>query len=178
MNPPTMVSENETQGLTSYLLNLDAASLQAATQVRFLEQAGKGELSKPVLQQWLAQDRLYAQSYQRFAALLLANVELSSGPMRDVNEQIADLLVDALANIRRELKFFEDVAGRYGLDVGADEVSEGVKGYRELFRIGDSVQRGAGLLDGLVLLWGTEIVRFLPPSLPSPLFCCSKLMVV
>ena len=34
-------------------------------------------MSKDVLQKWLAQDRLYAQAYIRFAALLLANVRLS-----------------------------------------------------------------------------------------------------
>ena len=71
--------------------------------------------------------------------------------------------MDALTNIRRELRFFEDVAARYGLDLTAAEVSEGVTRYRELFRsVGEDVERGKrGFLHGLVLLWGTEKVRLI-----------------
>lgn len=76
--------------------------------------------------------------------------------------RLADLIVDSLANVRRELKFFEDVAGRYGLDIDArGGVSEGVKRYRDLFfSTGEGIEEGKLLLvDGLVLLWGTEKVR-------------------
>jgi len=84
-----------------------------------------------------------------------------------VSDRLTDLIIDSISNVRRELKFFEDVAARYSLDItAADEkgkekdVSDGVKGYRELFNgIGEKIE--AGKLDiqaGLVLLWGTEKV--------------------
>lgn len=63
--------------LTTHLLSLDPQAFTQATQSPFLSHAGAGTLSKDVLQKWLAQDRLYAQAYIRFAALLLANVRLS-----------------------------------------------------------------------------------------------------
>ncbi|KAN0117664.1 heme oxygenase-like protein [Hyaloscypha variabilis] len=147
--------------LTDHLMNLDPKSFQLATQVSFLEKAGHGTLSKEILQTWLSQDRLYAQAYMRFASLLLANIRL---PLKiaseDINEKLADLLVEALVNIRRELKFFESVAGRWGLDIdiGVGVESEGVKRYREVFNeVGEGIERGVvGLLEGLVVLWGTE----------------------
>jgi hypothetical protein len=78
-----------------------------------------------------------------------------------MSPRLADLLVDSLSNIRRELKFFEDVAARYGLKVEAEEVGEGVRRYRELFfSVGEGIERGErSLLEGLVVLWGTEKVR-------------------
>lgn len=92
-----------------------------------------------------------------------------------MSNRLTDLIIDSISNVRRELKFFEDVAARYGLDISAadeqgkeENVSEGVKGYRELFNgIGEKIE--AGKLDiqaGLVLLWGTEKVS-LPDFLHS-----------
>lgn len=88
--------------------------------------------------------------------------------------RLLDLLLDSINNVRRELKFFEDVAQRYELDINAEEedVSEGVKLYRELFfETGEAVEAGrVGMLEGLVLLWGTEKVCLLLSSIPSSLF--------
>jgi hypothetical protein len=225
----TSKPSSEKLKLTEYLMQLDPEAFQKATQVKFLEKAGRRELEKEVLEKWLSQDRLYAQAYVRFASLLLAGVRLpaaisptsinerlrplfflfflipslllflsyssqilnsaflpfpstwkktSSIGSLDINKSInrlADLLLDTLSNIRRELKFFESVAAKYSLDINAaeDSVSEGVKGYRELFfSTGEGIEKGElPLLDGLVLLWATEIVNnpFLsppPPSLP------------
>jgi thiaminase len=64
--------------LTQDLLDSDTEGFKTATQTRFLELAGRGKLSKEVLQKWLGQDRLYAQAYVRFASLLLANIKLPS----------------------------------------------------------------------------------------------------
>jgi hypothetical protein len=74
--------------------------------------------------------------------------------------RLVDLLIGSITNVRRELKFFEDVAGRYGLDIEAREVGEGVRRYRELFfGVGEGVESGQkGMLEGLVVLWGTEKV--------------------
>lgn len=139
----------------------DPEGFKKATQTPFLERAGKGTLDKRVLQQWLSQDRLYAQAYVRFASLLLANIRLPAAvDPEDVNEKLADLIVDSLTNIRLELRFFEHVAKKYGLDINAreGEASEAVKGYRELFfSTGEGIEAAKlPLLDGLVLLWATE----------------------
>jgi hypothetical protein len=74
--------------------------------------------------------------------------------------RLVDMLIEAITNVRRELKFFEDVAGRYGLKLEAQEVGKGVKMYRALFNaVGEGVEKGErGVIDGLVLLWGTEKV--------------------
>jgi hypothetical protein len=84
---------------------------------------------------------------------------------------LADLIVDSLTNIRLELRFFEHVAKKYGLDINAreGEASEAVKGYRELFfSTGEGIEAAKlPLLDGLVLLWATEKVICPPPLLFS-----------
>ncbi|KAK0128844.1 hypothetical protein ONS95_000792 [Cadophora gregata] len=167
MSPPTK--------LTTHILSLHPEAFTLATQSPFLAHAGAGTLSKNVLQKWLAQDRLYAQAYIRFAALLLANVGLKGRvDERALEERLLDLLLSSINNVRRELKFFEDVATRYDLDISSpstssivkdDEVqekegvSEGVRMYRKLFfEVGEAVESGKmGMLEGLVLLWGTEV---------------------
>ena len=77
--------------------------------------------------------------------------------------RLLDLILSSINNVRRELKFFEDVAQRYNLDISSTEkrFSEGVELYRNLFfETGEAVEAGRlGLLEGLVLLWGTEVVR-------------------
>lgn len=154
-----MASSITQQPLTQYLLNLDREAFKNATEAKFLEKAGKGTLSKEVLQKWLSQDRLYAQAYIRFASLLLANTPLPSTVAPEhVNEQLVDLILDSLTNVRRELKFFEGVAERYGMDINAKDISEGVKLYRRLFfGTGEGVEAGKiPFLDALVVLWGTE----------------------
>jgi hypothetical protein len=162
--------------LTKDLLTLSPSAFKNATQNPFLEAAGRGTLSKEVLSQWLSQDRLYAQSYVRFASKVISQITLpTSVNPEDLNERysfflsadatilrmdrIVDLLLDALTNVRRELKFFEEVASRYDLNISATEESEGVQGYKRLFE--QTSQKSLHLLEALVLLWGTEKVS--PP---------------
>jgi thiaminase len=64
------------ESLVDHLVTLYPEAFKVATQTPFLEKAGKAILSKEALQEWLAQDRLYAQAYLRFASLLLANIPL------------------------------------------------------------------------------------------------------
>lgn len=70
------------------------------------------------------------------------------------------MLIEAITNVRRELKFFEDVAGRYELSLEVQKVGNGVRMYRNLFNaVGEGVEKGErGVIEGLVLLWGTEKV--------------------
>lgn len=70
-----------------------------------------------------------------------------------------DLFLDALVNVRRELKFFEDVSQRYELDLSAKKESVGVKRYKELFVECSRVVGRTMMLEAMVLLWGTEKVR-------------------
>jgi thiaminase len=150
--------------LTQHLLNLNPEAFKKATQTPFLAQAGKGTLSKEILQQWLSQDRLYAQAYVRFVSHIISSLRLpQSVSPQNINERLLDLFIDALTNVRRELKFFEDTAKRYGLDIDAISESEGVKGYESLFQ--ETSSKG-NILQSMVLLWGTEKVSSIPILLP------------
>ncbi|KAL4785650.1 hypothetical protein BJX76DRAFT_323853, partial [Aspergillus varians] len=128
-----------TQKLTTHLPTTTPHSLHSATTHPFLRLAGSGQIPKPLLSQWLSQDRLYAQSYVRFIGLLLAKVHLPRTPTRTqtppkndeagaegndnenetIHEKILTILVSALTNIHTELRFFETVALEYGLDLNA-----------------------------------------------------------
>lgn len=117
--------------LTSWLLTATPKALKRATTHPFLASAGKGTLPKNTLCQWLSQDRLYAQSYLRFIGLLIAKIRLPSHPPERgaVSDQAAvDILVDALVNIRDELRFFETTALNYKLDLTAIAPDEGGAG--------------------------------------------------
>lgn len=125
-----------TQGpLTSWLLASTPQSLKRATTHPFLAAAGRGTLSKSTLSQWLAQDRLYAQSYIRFIGLLLSKIRLppstpgSAAPNPD--QQAVNVLIDALVNIRTELQFFESTAADYALDLTAIRADEAGPGLAE-----------------------------------------------
>ncbi|KAJ5684138.1 uncharacterized protein N7477_000483 [Penicillium maclennaniae] len=118
--------------LTSWLLSATPEAFKRATTHPFLASAGRGTLPKSTLSQWLAQDRLYAQSYIRFIGLLLAKIRMpahkanSAFPLKPSSEQRAvEVLIDALVNIRTELKFFEETATAYGLDLTAISAEEG-----------------------------------------------------
>jgi hypothetical protein len=87
--------------------------------------------------------------------------------------RLTDLILDSIINIRRELKFFEDVASRYALNISVPpgEESQGVKLYRSLFfGTAEGVEAGSvSMVEALVVLWGTEKVCLplpLPPTFP------------
>ncbi|KAL2817033.1 hypothetical protein BDW59DRAFT_182372 [Aspergillus cavernicola] len=174
--------------LTTHLPNTAPQALHTATTHPFLRLAGSGQIPKPLLSQWLSQDRLYAQSYVRFIGMLLAKIHLpasvglqsssesglkSEGTRAGIEEKVLDILIEAITNIRTELKFFEDVAGEYSLDLnvpagefsGSGSGSEAKVGgfgsgpitqsYIDMFMSAGSP--GASLLEGLVVLWATEV---------------------
>ncbi|KAI1859724.1 hypothetical protein JX265_010173 [Neoarthrinium moseri] len=169
--------------LTSHLTShpQTAEAYTRATQSAFLSLAGQGRLPRPVLSQWLSQDRLYAQAYVRFIGGLLARLRLPVAKAADAVEwRVLRVLKDALDGIVRELAFFEDTAARYGLDLaaGPGEASENssagfgpnrvTEAYVDLFDSFGARHGGAQaasvaggertLLEGLVLLWATEKV--------------------
>lgn len=105
--------------LTEHLLSAAQDDYTKATQHPFLLAAAEGRLSKEVLGQWLANDRLYIHSYIRAAGKLLASIDLPAAvPKTEATEtQLVDWLIEALAGVRREERFFIEVAERYGLGV-------------------------------------------------------------
>ncbi len=168
------------QNLTTHLPTTTPNSLHRATTHPFLRRAGSGQIPKPLLSQWLSQDRLYAQSYVRFIGLLLAKVHLPTTPSppspanakandengKAIQEKVLDILISALTNIRTELGFFEDVAREYGLDLNTPLA--GLEGYEGRFSAGPITRgyidmfvsagsAGTSLLEGLVVLWATEV---------------------
>lgn len=121
--------------ITAWLLSATPQAFKRATTHPFLASAGRGDLPKSTLSQWLAQDRLYAQSYIRFIGLLLSKIRMpahkanSTPALKPSSEQHAvDILIDALVNIRTELRFFESTAHDYGLDLTAISAEEGGAG--------------------------------------------------
>ncbi|KAI9705023.1 MAG: hypothetical protein M1836_006805 [Candelina mexicana] len=157
--------------LTEHLLTLSShqnssTTFQSATQTRFLRHAGLSKLPKPLLAQWLSQDRLYALAYVRFAARLLSKIRLEDenrslgqGDKKHLSWRISVCLIGALQNIQREIEFFEDVNRRYDLGLVKNvEMAPSTKAYIALF------DRIAGpdseFLEGLVVLWATEKCYF------------------
>ncbi|KAI0009797.1 heme oxygenase-like protein [Xylariaceae sp. FL0662B] len=161
-----------TPSMTEYLLSSPEATHlhQQATQCRFLELAGQGRLSRDDLSQWLSQDRLYAQAYIRFIGGLISRVQLPThapgeGTACTLQWRVFSLLQAALLGVSRELLFFEETARKYGLDLAAlGPVAEGGTATQEYIDLFDSFtaqprgDRAKTLMDGLVLLWGTERV--------------------
>ncbi|PSN59841.1 heme oxygenase-like protein [Corynespora cassiicola Philippines] len=166
------------KSLTSHLLSLPATQAQftRATQSPFLRQAASGSVPKQKISNWLANDRLYMLGYIRLSGELLRILQLPSKPTPSkdagtVEVRLLDWLVDALANIRREERFFMDVAERFGLEVDISEAGtvkaedkiEGLKRFEKLF---GSLTTGAApndflpWLEGAVLFWATEKVYF------------------
>ena len=151
--------------LTTHLQTLSTSLYNQATTHPFLSHAAHGTIPKPLLSQWLSQDRLYAQSYIRFIGALLSKTRLPDHPgTTTVENRVADLLIDALVNIRRELDVFGDVAGQFGLDLEGGGGAGGEKlfepnpithSYIDLFMSASSP--ATSLLEGMVVLWATEI---------------------
>ncbi|KAF2181689.1 heme oxygenase-like protein [Zopfia rhizophila CBS 207.26] len=163
--------------LTSYLLTIDQDQFTRATQSPFLRLAAQGRLPKPVISNWLANDRLYMQGYIRLTGELLRTLPLPDHPTPSkskdmIQVRLLDWLVDALVNIRREERFFIDVAERYGLDlnlagkgetISEDKKIEGLRRFEKLFSSLTTGQKPPGFLpwlEGAVVFWATEKVYF------------------
>ncbi|PVI02784.1 heme oxygenase-like protein [Periconia macrospinosa] len=164
--------------LTSHLLSINKEQFTRATQSAFLESAASGTLPKKTISHWLANDRLYMLGYIRLSGELLRILQLPSKPTgsKDAGTtevQLLDWLVDALANIRREERFFMEVAERYDLDVDitepdgvtvqGDRKLEGLKRFEKLFgslTTGNANNDLLPWLEGAVLFWATEKVYF------------------
>ncbi|KAF1953145.1 heme oxygenase-like protein [Byssothecium circinans] len=164
--------------LTSHLLAVSKDQFTRATQSPFLKAAASGTLSKAIISHWLANDRLYMQGYIRLTGELLRILQLPLKPTGSkdagtVEIRLLDWLVDALVNIRREERFFMEVAERFRLDVDITEADgatvkdkekiEGLKRFEKLFAsltTGQAPPAVLPWLEGAVLFWATEKVYF------------------
>ncbi|KAL2139243.1 hypothetical protein VTI28DRAFT_5475 [Corynascus sepedonium] len=115
-----MASSLETWSLTQHLLSSQEQLYKSATQHPFLLAGAEGRLPKDILSRWLANDRLYIHSYIRAAGQLLASIDLPKQVPRSqeaFETQLADWIIEALVAIRKEERFFIDVAERYNLGI-------------------------------------------------------------
>lgn len=170
-----MDDDTPPSSLTSLLLSASGPLYQAATRTPFLIAAGDGTLSKEKLSEWLSQDRLYAQAYIGFIGSLLAHAQLPTQHItfshhdESIHWRIVHTLRECLDNIFRELKFFEDIAQQYGLDLEAKSTEApfgpvtATTKYVILFQrfssqiTHDDIQASDWvLLSGLLVLWATE----------------------
>jgi thiaminase len=172
-----MASPNTPWSLTLHLLAISGDRFKRATQSNFLRAAAAGTLPKSTISHWLANDRLYMQGYIRLAGELLRTLQLPARPTPSreagsIEVRLLDWLVDALVNIRREERFFMDVAERYGLDVDLssengvvpeEKKSEGLRRFEKLFAsltTGSNPSPILPWLEGAVVFWATEKVYF------------------
>lgn len=104
------------------------AAHQRATQHPFLRTAGDLSLSKDALERWLTQDRLYALcGYSVFLGALIAKLPTpEAGPengQSKLHRKRLTVLAGAMANIDREVGFFEDIARENGLSLSRSSSS-------------------------------------------------------
>ena len=107
---------------------------------------------------WLVQDGHYARGYIRFVGQLLAKIRLPQTQNSQFHHmyRTMDLLISALNNMRREMQFFEITATKYGLALGMEGYTPITRALLDLFVSASS--SSASLLEGMVVLWGTEHV--------------------
>lgn len=156
--PHAHLPRSTAPSLTTHLLTKCAMEFSQATQQPFLSHAGCGSLAHGPLSQWLAQDGHYARGYIRFVGQLLAKMRLpqTSNSQFHPMYRTMDLLISALNNMRREMSFFEITATKYGLSLGPEPPTPITRALLDLFVSASSAS--ASLLEGMVVLWGTEHV--------------------
>ncbi|BGP16273.1 hypothetical protein JCM10213_007717 [Rhodosporidiobolus nylandii] len=154
------------------MLTRYADEIKVATEAPFLEKAGRHELSRETLSEWLAQDRAYAlQGYPKFIAQMITALPLSSPSQQSSATSLLSLFSYALSNIHREVTFFDSLGPRFGLDLSrAPPASDGegklqgsrlkplTKAYVDLLIAtgAEAGRSGGGVEEGLVLLWAME----------------------
>lgn len=158
------------RSFTKELIESDKAGYQRATQSSFLAAAAHGQVSRDVLGQWLANDRMYIHNYISGTGRLLATHGLpviSALGSNSAIVKLVDWLIEALVNVRREERFFIDAASRYGIGIdlptSADgRVADGAKleGLRRFEKLFASCEPRKGellpWLEDATVFWGTE----------------------
>lgn len=150
------------QSLTSRLLATHPAELRTATSHSFLRAAGNGSLQDSELSSWLVQDKYYQYAYITFVSRLISKLDTESSAFSSEPAQQSlqwktfTTLLSALDAIKAEIEFYDEVAERYSLSLVAEPANETTIAYRDFFLDVSAPDRP--LLDGLCVLWATEVV--------------------
>jgi thiaminase len=159
--------------VSTHLLAINHQQLLRVTRHPFLERAAKGTLPKPLIAQWLANDRQYLQGYISTLNYLLKLVRsqhqatAEPGAQPDIETRLIAWLESGVKNGERELRFFQEVADIYNIDIHPSPLqdtvkSEGLRRYEKLFTSVVSEQPHAFIpwLEGAILLYATEKVYY------------------
>ncbi|GAA5983146.1 hypothetical protein JCM10908_000172 [Rhodotorula pacifica] len=161
------------------MLDRYSDEVRLATEHPFLNAAGRRELTREKLSEWLTQDRFYAlHGYPKFVASLIAALPLASPAHQTQAKDTLALLAYALTNIARETEFFDSLPPRFLVDLEADPSPEerDVRFKTNLGNLQGKMMRpttrayvdllistgaeagriGGGMEEGIVLLWTME----------------------
>lgn len=149
--------------LTKHLLSESPSEFAKATQSPFLLAAAQGRLDKDTLRSWLINDRKYIHAYIVGVETMLAQLQNppDEAELDGSEPALATWLTEAVANVRREERFFLDVAARYGIDLeprADDSRPDCVLAYETMFKFVplNPVVTEPWWLDAAVLFWATE----------------------
>lgn len=178
-HPGTYVAHNGTDltdvpwAVTTHLLSINHHQFLRATQHPFLARAANGTLPKAVVAQWLSNDRQYLQGYVSTNSNLLKLVRsqhhstTAPGAEPDIENRLIAWLEAGVQNGEREIRFFQEVAEIYDLDIATTPLSstaqsEGLRRYEALFAQVAAQKPNSFIpwLEGAILLWATEKVYF------------------
>ncbi|KAJ4400319.1 hypothetical protein N0V91_008778 [Didymella pomorum] len=160
--------------LTTHLLSLSISQLKRTTTAPFLARAAQGQLPKPLIAEWLANDRLYIQGYISLAENLVRIIEQTSSATRatattvdvdSISSRLLRWLDAAILNVKREFEWFDEMCKVYNLTAPAPTLSSkslGVQRFEALFHQLSSSRPSSFLpwLEGAVCLFSTEKVYY------------------
>ncbi|CAO2649422.1 Nn.00g068070.m01.CDS01 [Neocucurbitaria sp. VM-36] len=162
--------------LTTHLLSINHDQLLRATRHPFLARAANGTLSKSVIASWLANDRIYLEGYTNLNNNLLNQIRSqkpqaidggAASAESDIETRLIAWLEAGVQNGKREMKFFQEVAEIYKIDMHPSPLPqhlklEGLRRYETLFTSVAAHQPNAFIpwLEGVTLLWATEKVYY------------------
>ncbi|KAF2854334.1 heme oxygenase-like protein [Plenodomus tracheiphilus IPT5] len=174
-HPGTFIAHNDVDmtdvpwAVTTHLLSINHQQFLRATRHSFLARAANGTLPKPIVARWLANDREYLKGYvstiSNTLGLLRSQRKSTTATEGepDIETRLIAWLESALQNGEREIRFFQEVAEIYKIDIASSPLNDGVKleglrRYETLFSQVASQPPNVFIpwLEGAILLWATE----------------------
>ncbi|KAF2999321.1 hypothetical protein E8E13_005129 [Curvularia kusanoi] len=160
--------------LTTHLLSISIPQFKRTTTAPFLSLAARGQLPKPLIASWLANDRLYIQGYISLAENLIRIIESTSSATRatatthdidSIESRLLRWLDAAIENVKREFAWFDEMTAAYNLTSpvpSSTQKSLGVQRFEALFQELSSAPPTSFLpwLEGAVCLFSTEKVYY------------------
>ncbi|KAJ4991658.1 hypothetical protein SVAN01_02773 [Stagonosporopsis vannaccii] len=160
--------------LTAHLLSVSIPQFKRTTTAPFLARAAQGQLPKPVIAEWLANDRLYIQGYISLAENLVRIIESTSTATRatattvdveSIDSRLLRWLDAAIENVKREFEWFDEMTASYNLTAPSPSSSQkslGVQRFEALFSQLAAQKPNTFLpwLEGAVCLFSTEKVYY------------------